>query len=110
MTSIAQNTKDYTIGITWANQDNEALNLSGVSTVKGVLRSGSSGSYTDTTLTGAIAVTDANAGLLQWTISAADSANAGSFLLFLFANFASGAVLPSLGYRLDIEPAPTIPA
>lgn len=107
---IAQNSKNVVMNIYWKNDDGSAKNLTGVTSVDGVLRSGKEPNETDTTIQGTISVADVLTGHLTWTIHENDASNDGIFGLFLFANSPGPTIEPSIVRTIEIVPTPTPPA
>lgn len=106
---ITQHSKNVVLNIYWKNDDGTAKDLSSVTSVDGVLRSGKVPNETDTTIQGTISIADALTGHLVWTIHANDSANAGLLGLFLFANSPGPTITPSIMHILEVAPTPTPP-
>lgn len=109
MTIISQHTRGKVISLQFKDQAGVAKPLTGVTSIEGVLRSGKEPNPTDTTIAGAIAVTDVANGLAEWTLAEADTANDGYFGLFFYA-YSSGDVIEAfLRDELQITSAPSPP-
>ncbi len=109
MAIISQHTSASQITILWKNPDGTEKNMTGVTSVTGVMRLGDDIAPTDTTLVGTISIVDASIGHFLWTVNTVDADNIGKYRLFLYATFASGEVQVSLPSHLEILNAPTPP-
>ena len=108
-TIIPQHTKNRIVSIQWKDQNGDAKPLTGVTGVTGVLRSGKEPNETDTTIVGAIAVTNESLGLMEWTLNVTDTDTVGIHGAFFFAAFPGSQILPSLRHNIEFAPTPTPP-
>ena len=110
MTSIIpQHTKNRVVSIQWRDQNGDAKNLTGSTGITGVLRTGNEPNETDTTIVGAIAITNAALGLTEWTLNVGDTATIGVRGAYFFAAFAGAQVMPSLRHDIEFVSTPTPP-
>ena len=109
MTIISQHTQGKVISLQFKDQAGSVKPLTGVTSIEGVLRSGKEPNPTDTTIVGAIVVTDVANGLAEWTLDEADTDNDGYFGLFIYAYSSGGVVEAFLRDELEIVSAPTPP-
>lgn len=110
MTIISQHTQGKVITLQFRDQGGVAKPLTGVTSIKGAMRSGKQPNEIDTTIVGTVAVTDAPNGLAEWTLDITDTDNAGYFGLYFYAYSAGGVVEAFLRDELHIAPAPTPPS
>lgn len=109
MSTIVQHTKGKVISLQFKTEAGLPKALTGVTSIKGVMRSGTPPNESDTTIIGAIVVSDAANGLAAWTLNAADTDSDGHFGLTVYA-YSPGDVLEAFTRdELFIAPAPTPP-
>src|SRR3972149_6781507 len=81
------------ITITWKDDDDAAINLTGA-VITGIIERGS----TQAAITGTLALVTAASGIFSWTFSAADVAQAGTFFAQFRAKYSSDS-LSEISYR-----------
>lgn len=108
-TTIPQHTKNRAVSIQWRDQNGDAKNLTGATGITGVLRLGNEPNEADTTIVGAISLTNALLGLTEWTLHEDDTDSAGVHGAYFFAAFAGSQVLPSLRHDIEFVSTPAPP-
>lgn len=86
--------------ITWRDDDNAAIDLTGA-TLTGIIERGG----TQTAITGTLTVTGASSGVFTWAYSAADVAEAGTFFVQFRAKYSDS--LSEFSYRTRWQVLPS---
>lgn len=82
--------------VTWLQEDGTAQDLTGVTSISGVMREEKTG--VSKTITGNLAISDAVAGTFIWTLSESDVDTAGSWKVQFTAAYSAGAT-PAVSYE-----------